>query len=190
MEEHGAAARPRRISQHPWPWGDTFPRPPREDEVPAAEQESGERAWPTFPPPQPNPPPTNLHAEGGPRQKKERAGLCPRALPRANNSGRWCCGLEESKSDPGMPLKPEMWDTMLQPGFKMKSLVPFCSWCGVQSQATRKKSERTTPLVEAKWTFSNVSFGSTCSEELLKSDLYMSLPVQPFLLFLYQALRS
>ena len=42
----------------------------------------------------------------------------------------------------------------------------------------------------AKETFSNVSFRSTQSEELLKSDLYIYPSIQPFLLLLHQVLRS
>lgn len=70
---------------------------------------------------QPNLPPSSLRAEGDARQGKETAGLWPRALGKQPHRG-----VDESETNPRVLLKTEIWDTMLKPGFKMTSFVPFC----------------------------------------------------------------
>lgn len=109
--------------------GDTFSKDHTQHQILVAEQESKERTLSS--PVQPAP--TNLHSGGGSRPEIG-ARFCLRALLGTNSGGRRCCRVEETESGPFIPPKPEMWNTILKPGFGVKFLVLFCPWWGSMSE--------------------------------------------------------
>lgn len=109
--EHGGAwGSPHKLCWSPSPWGNTFSKGTSKYQTPWLIRRAEKR---------PGPSSSQISAHWRRIQARKGDG---RTL---SSGGRWCHGVEESKSGPCIPLKPEMWDIVLKQGFKMKSLVPF-----------------------------------------------------------------